>query len=196
MKVLLAGPSPYSAKVLMAAALAGIEVEPVQVDANNGDPRLSQASPLERIPVLVLDDGTGIYDSRLITRHLDRLSAGRLVPADDPLPAERLEAHCDGVQDSLLACVYERRFRPEEMHYQPWIDRHWGKAMRGLDRLPDGLPPSGNDAHLGSIALACLIGYLDLRFAGEWEEGREALREWGEAFDANWPQLAKLKPGA
>ena len=196
MKVLLAGPSPYSAKVLMAAALAGVDVEAVTVDANKGDPVLSEASPLERIPVLLLDDGTGIYDSRLITRHLDRVSGGRLVPADDPLPAERMEAHCDGVQDSLLACVYERRFRPEDMHYQPWIDRHWGKAMRGLDRLPGGLPPHDNSAHLGSIALAALIGYLGLRFEREWEQGREALIEWSDAFDANWPQLAKLKPAA
>ena len=196
MKVLLAGPSPYSAKVLMAAALAGIEVEPVAVDANNGDPRLSEASPLERIPVLVADDGAGIYDSRLITRHLDRLSGGKLVPAGDPLPAELMEAHCDGVQDSLLAIVYEKRVRPQEKHFQPWLDRHWGKATRGLDRLPGGLPPHDNAAHLGSVALAALIGYLGLRFAGEWEEGREALIEWAEAFDANWPQLAKLKPAA
>ena len=196
MKVLLAGPSPYSSKVLMAAALADIEVEPVSVDANKGDPRLAEANPLERIPVLVLDDGTGIYDSRLITRHLDRLSGGRLIPAQDPLAAERMEAHCDGIQDSLLACVYERRFRPEDWVYQPWIDRHWGKATRGLERLPGGLPPNGSDAHLGSVALAALIGYLQLRFEGQWEEGREHLGAWAREFEANWPGLAALKPQA
>ena len=196
MKLLYASASPYATKALMAATLAGVEVEVVPVDATNGDARLAAANPLERIPCLVLEDGAGLYDSRVITRFLDRRSGGKLIPADDPLPAERTEAHCDGVADSLVGWMYEGRFRPEEKIEEAWRDRLWGKAMRGIDHLPAGLPPHGNEAHLGSVALAAVLGYLDLRFAGRWEEGREGLREWAEAFDANWPQIAKLKPSA
>jgi glutathione S-transferase len=198
MKLLCSGASPFVAKVALAAKLLDLDVEHVEVDSTQGDPRLDKANPLSKIPCLVLEDGRGIYDSRVITRYLDRLSGGQLFPrdADALLQAETMEALCDGINDCAVGFMYEMRFRPEEKIHKPWQDRLWGKVERALDAAMAALPPAGSDAHIGSIALAATLGYLDLRFAGKWQNGRDGLVAWNKAFDAAHPTLAGLKPHA
>jgi len=198
MKLLSASPSPYVAKVSMAAKLAGIELEMVSVDATNGDAQLNAANPLSKIPCLVLDDGTGIYDSRSITRYLDRKSGGRLFPTGDQelLVAERMEALCDGLNDVTVGYMYELRFRPEEKVHQPWLERLWGKAENALSATSTMLPPLGKNANIGTCALAASLGYLDLRFADKWKSANPVLEEWNSAFDKAHPELALLKPSA
>jgi len=198
MQLLSSGASPFVSKAALAAKFAGVAVEYVDVDSTKGDARLDAANPLSKIPCLVLDDGTGVFDSRGITRYLDRISGGKLFPASDPelLAAERMEALCDGMNDCAVGCMYELRFRPEEKVHQPWRDRLWGKVERALDAAMESLPPSGVDAHIGSLALVASLGYLDLRFAGQWESGRADLVAWRDAFDAAHPDLTGLKPHA
>ena len=196
MKLLAADASPFVAKAAMALTFAGIEAEIVNVDATNGDTQLDAANPLSKIPCLVLDDGTGVYDSRSITRYVDRLSGGRLFPADDPerLNAERMEALCDGICDCAVGVMYEKRFRPEEIVHQPWMDRLWNKVERGLDEAVNHLPPTGSETHIGSIALAATLGYLNLRFTGKWETGRSQLIEFGDSFASAHSDLAAFLP--
>jgi glutathione S-transferase len=105
-----------------------------------------------------------------------------------------LEALCDGITDCLLSIVYEKRTRPPEMQHQPWIDRQWEKVTRGLDYLNTHLPKTTRKLHGGHFALAALIGYLDLRFAGQWEKGRGKLRGWPKKFEKFFPELANMKP--
>ena len=200
MKLLYAGASPYVSKAAQAAKVAGIDVAFVNVDATNGDPTLDAANPLSKIPCLVLDDGTGIYDSRAITRYLDRQSGGKLYPSDpDALTrAERIEALCDGMNDCSVGYMYEGRFRPEEKVHAPWQERLWGKVERALDAAMADLPATGQDGpvDISSICLSAALGYLDLRFTGKWQGGREALVAWQEQFNAANPELAALKPHA
>ena len=198
MKLLSAGASPYVSKAAQAAKFAGLDVESVPVDSTNGDPVLDAANPLSKIPCLVLDDGTGIYDSRVITRYFDRISGGKLYPRDEAAlqKAELMEALCDGINDCAVGYMYEARFRPEEKVHEPWRERLWGKVERGLDAAMASLPPSGTDAHIGSIALSAALGYLDLRFTGKWEAGRDDLVAWRDQFDAAHPGLVALKPHA
>ena len=198
MKFLSAGASPYVAKAAMAAKHAGIDLETVAVDATVGDAQLDAANPLSKIPCLILADGNSVYDSRAITRYLDRIGNGKLFPKSDPdlSAAELLEAHCDGINDCTVGYMYELRFRPEEKVHQPWLDRLWGKAERGLEALKGKLPPTDSDIHIGSIALAATLGYLDLRFAGKWETGHSELVAWRDAFYENHPDLKALKPSA
>ena len=129
--ILYASASPYSAKVRMAAAYAGIAVDAVIVDTNARPPELFGNNPLGKMPVLLTDDGAAIFDSRAITQYLNRLSGGALFPrnAAKRPEAERLEALADGICDCLLAHVYERRFRPEEKVHQPWLDKQWEKVV-------------------------------------------------------------------
>ncbi|TDK37081.1 glutathione S-transferase [Rhizobium deserti] len=198
MKLLYSPASPYSAKVRMAARHLGIEIAEVKTDTTNAPPELLNNNPLAKIPVLIRDGDSPIYDSIAIMHFLDRKSGGRLYPAKDDkrTQAEVLEALCDGIMDSLLAIVYERRFRPEEKIHQPWIDRQWDKVVRGLDHLEAKLPKTGKKLHGGHFALAAMIGYLDLRFNGQWAEGRPELASWPDAFAKHFADYASMKAAA
>ena len=199
MAVILYGPSsPYSAKVRMAAAWCGVAIESRVVDSNNEAPELLAANPLGKIPVLIADDGETIYDSRVITQYLNRASGSALFPrnAQKRLEAERLEALADGICDCLLAHVYERRFRPEDKIFQPWLDRQWGKTVRGLDHLNASPPKLTKKATGGQIALRVTLGYLALRFEGKWERGRAKLVRWAKRFDERFPELQEFLPRA
>lgn len=197
-RILYAPASPYSAKVRMAAAHAGIAVEAELVDTIPQPDNLTSANPLGKIPVLITDDGVSVYDSRSIIQWLNRESKGALLPRSGAkrTEAETLEALADGLCDCLLAHVYERRFRPAEIVHQPWLDAQWTKVERVLDGLnakPPGLPKRITAGH---IAVRATLGYLDLRFSGQWERGRTRLKRWPARFDAKFPQLAEYLPSA
>lgn len=159
---------------------------------------LLAANPLGKIPVFITNDGKSIYDSRAITQYLNRISGGALYPrnADKRLESEMLEALADGICDCLLAHVYERRMRPEEKIHQPWLDKQWSKATRALDMLAANPPKLTKKANGGQIALRAALGYLALRFDGQWEKGRSKLTRWAKRFDERFPELAELLPRA
>lgn len=80
--------------------------------------------------------------------------------------------------------------------HQPWLDRQWGKASRGLDLLNAAPPRLPKQLTVGQIAVRAMISYLDLRFPGKWEKGRSKLRRWAARFDQKWPDLvAELSKG-
>lgn len=197
LKILYAPASPYSAKVRMAATYAQLPFEAQLVDTSANPPELIAQNPLGKIPVLVTEDGA-VFDSRTITQYLNRISGNALFPrnAAKRLEAERLEALCDGICDCLIAHIYERRSRPEEKVHQPWLDRQWDKAMRGLDHLAAATPRLPKKPTAGHIALRATLGYLALRFPGQWERGRSRLTRWATRFDERFPELAALLPRA
>ncbi|RJG45747.1 MULTISPECIES: glutathione S-transferase [unclassified Mesorhizobium] len=190
-KILYAPASPYSAKVRMAAAYAGIALEGVLTDTNAEPAELIAANPLGKIPALLTDDGEAVFDSRAITQYLNRVSGNALFPRNPAkrLEAERLEALADGMCDCLLAHVYERRFRPEEKVHAPWLDKQWSKVVRSLDLLNANPPKLPKKITAGQIALRATLGYLDLRFGGKWERGHARLKRWAARFDEKFPEL-------
>lgn len=197
-RLLFATPSPYSAKVRMAATHVGIAFEAVPV-ATADDPKLlTDANPLGKIPVLITDEGEAVHDSRVITQYLNRISGNRLFPRNTAkrLEAEKLEAMCDGLCDCLLAIVYEHRMRPSDMVYQPWVDRQWAKAERVLTVLNEAPPKLPKTISAGHIALRAAIGYLAIRFEGKWEKHWPKLKRWAARFDEKFPMLAVLTPKA
>ena len=197
-KIRCAPASPYSAKVRMAAKYAGISFESVLTDTTNPSDDFLVANPLGKIPVLITDDGESIYDSRAITQYLNRVSRNALFPrnAAKRTEAERLEALADGICDTLLAHVYERRFRPEEMWQQSWLDLQWSKSKRGLDALNANPPKLPKKITAGHIAVRALLAYASLRFEGKWERGRSKLVRWAKRFDDKFPELTEYLPKA
>ena len=195
-KVLVSSASPYSCKVLMAAAYAGIPLQAVPVETSDPPAELLNANPLGKIPVLIADDGETIFDSRAITQYLNRQSGNKLYPRNPAkrTDAERLEALADGIADCALAHVYERRSRPEEIVHQPWLDKQWGKVGRALDALDAEPPRLGRKINGGHIALRAVLGYLERRFAGKWEKERGKLKRWAARFDDKFPELKSLLP--
>ncbi|MEL7272839.1 MAG: glutathione S-transferase N-terminal domain-containing protein [Pseudomonadota bacterium] len=193
-----ATPSPFVAKAAMAALHGGVAITIKPVNVGAGDPELDALNPLSKIPCLKLDDGRAIYDSRAITRFLDRESGGKLYPTDHDTATvvETMEALCDGICDCGLSYVYENRMRPPEKVSQDWLDRQLGKILRGLDALNANPPAMGAAMKMDAIACAATLGYMDLRFEGMWRDGRDGLVQWLADFEANHADLAALKPSA
>ena len=196
MKILYSPASPYSAKARMAAQFTGLPFESEIVDTNTPPDILVGNNPLGKIPVLLTDAGDAVFDSRSITRYLDRESGGKLFPVDPAARtrAEVLEALADGITDSLVAHVYERRFRPEEKVHQPWLDRHWAKVARGLDHLQANPPSLAEGLNAGHLALAATAGYLALRFAGQWEERWPWVSAYLASFESAFPAFPDYRP--
>ena len=186
--------SPFGRKVRIPAALLGLEARVAIVLADTGDPAdsLRQQNPLGKIPALIAEDGEAIFDSRVIVEYLDGLAGGgRLFPADlaARIPVLTLQALADGIADAAVLQVYERRMREPAERSAKWVDYQAGKVTRALAALESN-PPEAGAIHVGAIALACTLGYLDLRFAGEWRTGHPKLVAWLDAFAAAVPAFA------
>ncbi len=195
MKILYSPASPYSAKVRMAAHHAGLAVDSEIVKTDEEPALLIENNPLGKIPVLISDDGAAIFDSRAIIHFLDRASGGKLYPANPEArtEAEVLEALADGITDCLLAHVYERRFRPEEKIHQPWLEKQWAKVARGLTWLQTSPVSFVHGVTGGHFALAALAGYLDLRFAGQWETLWPSHGAFLAEFESRFPAYPEFK---
>lgn len=198
MKLLFSPTSPYSSKVRMAARHVGVDLEEIRVNTAESPAELVDTNPLGKIPTLLTDEGTAVFDSRAIMRYLHRIGDTRLYPKKDEkqTEAEVLEALADGICDCLIAIVYEKRFRPPELVSQDAIDRQWAKINRSLDHLDRNLPKVGKKLHGGHFAIAAMLGYLMLRFPGEWESGRAALAAWPAKFAKRFEAYPALRPKA
>ncbi|TXH80837.1 MAG: glutathione S-transferase [Rhizobium sp.] len=197
MRLLCSPTSPFSSKVRMAARHLGIKLEEIHVDTNAGPALLIDNNPLGKIPTLLTGDGEAIFDSRAIMHYFDRRE-GKLYPSKKGkrTEIEVLEALCDGTNECLLSIVYERRFREADKQYQPWIDRQWTKVSRALTHFDAEPPKIGKKLHAGHFALASLIGYLQLRFEGQWEADHGELIEWAKTFEKHFPDYPSMKPHA
>ncbi|HEY5795378.1 MAG TPA: glutathione S-transferase [Bosea sp. (in: a-proteobacteria)] len=193
MLVLRSSPaSPFGRKVKMAASVLGLQdrIEIVPADTNDPAEPLRQQNPLGKIPTLVLEDGTTLFDSRVIAEYLDHLAGGGIFPAGNERFAQlRLQALADGLCDAALLQVYETRFRPEEGRNPAWVANQAGKVERALAVLEAAPPAFGDKPRIGEIALACALGYLDLRFAGTWRADHPRLVAWLDAFAAKVPSF-------
>ena len=194
-KILYSPASPFASKARMAAVHAGFEFESVVTKTDGVPADLIAANPLGKIPALITDEGKGVFDSKVIIQFLNRATGGKLFPknADKRLEAEMLESLADGIGDCAVAIMYERRQRPEDKQYQPWIDKQWAKVTRGLDHLEASAPKLPVKIHAGHIALAANLAYLNLRFP-EWAKGRPKLKRWLRKFSDKHPLLAEMLP--
>jgi len=196
-----APPSPFGRKVRIAAAILGLEhdIKIEAADTNDPADTVRQQNPLGKIPVLIAEDGKAYYDSRVILDYLDhRAGGGGIVPRDPAarIEAERLQALCDGVLDAAILQIYESRFRPAEKHERKWLDHQSDKVVRGLRHLEAEPPALDGTPHVGQIALACALGYLDLRFGGRWRADHPRLVAWLDDFAAKVPSFAATKIAA
>jgi glutathione S-transferase len=194
-------PSPFGRKVKLAASLLGLseQIKIVPADTNDENEPLRQQNPVGKIPTLVLEDGSTLFDSRVILEYLDHLAGGGKVIPSEPkarFAALRLQALADGMTDAQILVVYESRWRPPEIHFKKWVDYQAGKIARGLAALE--AEPPGLDAipNVGQIAVACFLGHRDLRFAGDWRASHPKLVAWLSRFEARVPAFAATKVAA
>lgn len=202
MMILRSSPaSPFARKVRIAMSLLGLadQIEIRDTDLNSADDPIRTQNPLGKVPALILEDGTAYYDSRVILDYLDHLAGGGRILPREPQPrfaALRLQALCDGILEASLLIVYEGRYRPPEMKVPSWLDRQSEKVTRGLAVLEAAPPPIATPPTVGQIALACVLGYRDLRFGGDWRNDHPRLLAWHDKFAAQVPAFAATKVNA
>ena len=194
-------PSPFGRKVNLAAAILGLAAEIRIEPADLGDAADSvrRQNPLGKIPTLVLEGGSTLFDSRVILEYLDhRAGGGKIIPQEPKarFAALRLQALADGMTDAQILLVYEGRWRPPEHHVKKWIDYQADKIKRGLDALESDPPALDPLPNVGQIALACFLGHRDLRFAGDWRAAHPKLVAWLDRFAAKVPAFAATKVAA
>lgn len=189
--------SPYAAKARMAVLHVGFPADPRAVDAIEPTAAFLEANPLGKLPVLLLDDGRAIHDSRVIMRFLDFWSDGQFYPRDAAaqIDAALRESLADGVSDCLQAIMFEKRYRPEDKIHEGWIVRQWEKASRALKLLEAMVAATPVDIDAGALALRGMLGYLSVRFEGQWEDSCPGLVSWLTRFDEAHPELAAVAPG-
>jgi glutathione S-transferase len=188
-------PSPFGRKVKIAAAVLGLGDRIAVEHGDTTDPgsRVRRDNPLGKIPILILPDSTQVYDSRVIVEYLDLIAGGGiLIPSQMPerLRVLRLQALADGIMDAALLRRYEQIRQPGERSAS-WDDNQAGKVERGLAALEDA--PPGGDIDAGTIAVACALGYLDLRFEGAWRGSHPRLVAWLDRFAAAVPAFDATK---
>ncbi|SON57037.1 putative GST-like protein YibF [Hartmannibacter diazotrophicus] len=197
--VLRASPtSPFVRKVRIAAAVLSLSerIEVQVTDAMKDEADFLSQNPLGKIPVLVTADGQSVYDSRVILEYLDHLAGGgRILPADPDarFAALVLQATADGIMEAGVLATYEVRLRPEDQRSPWWIERQKAKIARAVDALEAKAQPLADPLTVGDIALACALGYLDLRFEGTWREDHPKLVAWLDAFAAKVPAFEETR---
>ena len=169
MKLLSAPASPYSRKVRIVLAEKRIECDIERVDVQPVDNPVNSHNPLGKIPTLVLDDGTALYDSRVIVEFLDNASPiARLIPEDnrERLAVRRWEALADGVLDAGLLIRYES-LRPANEQSAAWVAKQAARMRRGLAQMQSDLGDKpwcqGDRYTLADIALGCCLGWITFR---------------------------------
>ena len=185
MKLYTASTSPYARKVRVVLTEKKIECDFIEENPWITETAIPQFNPLGKIPVLILDDGTPLYDSRVIVEYLDTVSpVSRLIPEPhrQRIAVRRWEALADGICDAALTVVREQK-RPAGQQSKDWIDRQFQKMRLGVQELARELEDrpwcSGDAYSLADIATGCALGYLDLRHpAIDWR--------------SDYPNLAKL----
>lgn len=170
MKLVMSPTSPYARKVRIVAIEKHIELELIVDSPSAPDTHVPDFNPLGKVPVLIMDDGETLYDSRVIVGFLDyRTPVHRILSQDHSLrvAARQWEALADGICDAAVLVLLESR-RPIEMQSEAWMQRQLLKVERGLKAMSTQLGDKkwcvDDEFGLADIAVGCVLGFLDLRF--------------------------------
>src|SRR5471030_917205 len=190
MKLAFSAASPYVRKVTACAIKRGINDKVERMKIGTTDPALLPLNPLSKVPTLVLDDGTSIYDSPVICEYLDSIgSAPKLFPPPGPARWKALTQEALG--DGILDATQPRRREialPLDEGRKGYIALQQGKVKEALAVLEKQADSLGMLATIGEITIGCALGYLDFRYANEpWRPGHPKLEAW-------YAKVEKLAP--
>jgi glutathione S-transferase len=177
MKLIGSLTSPYVRKARVVLAEKKIDYDFVLDSPWAEDSAVAKFNPLGKVPVLVLDDDSTLFDSRVIVEYLDNMTPNnKLFPATsrERITIKRWEALADGICDAAATAFLEAK-RPKKLQDPKWIERQRGKIALGLEALAGDVGESpwcfGNSLTLADIAVGSALGYLAFRFPDiAWHE--------------------------
>ena len=171
MKLIGSVTSPYVRKVRVVMAEKKLDYSFELENVWSAETKVHLSNPLGKVPCLVMEDGSSLYDSRVIAEYLDTLTpVCKLLPPNgrDRADVKVWEALADGVLDAGVLARLEKTLRPAEQQSQPWIERQLGKVHAGLHVMSEKLGDSsfcmGNQYTLADVAVGCALGWLSFRF--------------------------------
>ena len=177
MKLIGSLTSPYARKARVVLAEKKIEYDFALDSPWTPESKVPDANPLGKIPVLILDDDTVLFDSRVIVEYLDNVAPNnKLMPGQNRERTEvkRWEAVADGICDAAVLMLLERK-RPAKQQNADWIARQNEKILRSLEFMSTQLGENtwcmGTHFSLADITTGCALGYLSFRFPEiDWRE--------------------------
>jgi glutathione S-transferase len=185
MKLIGTPGSPFTRKVRVVLAEKRIDYDFVNDAPSAAATQVPKYNPLGKVPVLIIDDETAVFDSRVIVEYLDQASpVSRLIPEETRprVQVRRWEALADGCSDAVAAIIAERR-RPRDQQSADWVARQQAKVDRALRIMSEDLGTrnwcSGEFFNLSDIAVGCCLGFVGLRLPD---------RSWS----GDYPNLARL----
>lgn len=186
MKLYCTYTSPYARKVRMVLAEKKIECELVIESPRNSD-IVARYNPLGRVPVLVLDDDTAIFDSPVIVEYLDNAAPNNKLlpqPHRERIEVKCLEALADGLMDAAVA-IRGELMRPENVRDHGAIERNHhaiGRSLQAMEHKVGDQPwLMGTHISLADIAIGAALGYLDFRFGDiDWRAAQPNLTRFYE----------------
>jgi glutathione S-transferase len=189
--------SPFARKCHVVAQELGLKLEVVVVNARD-DEDLRRINPLKKIPALVLDDGSVLFDSAVICEYLNQLGGGKFFPGMSLLSqstrqwkALTLQALADGIMEAAVACRYES-IQPREKQNADFIARYRATIAAGLDALER--VTFAESPTIGEIATGCALGYLDFRYPDiAWRATHPRLADWFAKF-GDYPSMQATAP--
>jgi glutathione S-transferase len=201
MKLLYTPASPYARKVRLLMLEKGIEdVEFAVVNPFDQPDTLTAVNPLSKIPTLILDEGTVLFDSTVICEYLDvsRKSAVTFFPADTALrwKVARRHALADGLMDLCVGLALETLRREESLRSPGWIEHLCGNMRRAVNSIEVEIDDFGEQLNISHLALASALGYLDARAAKyvPWRAENPKLDTWFAEFGNRPSMLATVPP--
>ena len=189
--------SPFGRKCKIVAHELGLKLEvirtlPVQ------DPDFRRINPLGKIPALVVDDGSVLFDSPVICEYLSHRGNGKFFPTDTIWKAaanrwksQVLHALGDGICDAAVSYVMLGR---EPVPPENTRARQLAAIEAGLDAAERA--KFSDPITIGEIAIACAIGYVEFRLPDlDWKSSRPNLAAWYAAFSQR-PSMQATVPAA
>jgi glutathione S-transferase len=171
MKLIGSSASPYVRKVRVVLAEKKLDYSFELENVWSAETTIHLSNPLGKVPCLIMEDGSPMYDSRVIAEYLDTLTpVCKLLPPNgrDRADVKVWEALSDGVLDAAVLVRLEKTLRPAEQQSAAWIERQMGKVHAGLAVMSANLGESpfckGNHYTLADVAVGCTLGWLQFRF--------------------------------
>lgn len=199
MKLCYSATSPFARKSVIVALEKGLkdQIEFTQPDMSDVFKGINPSNPLGKIPSLELDTGEVIFDSIIIAEYLDAKDGNpTLIPSDALERAKVMTLHtiANGMTDAAFSRRWDNTMLPEGERSPTWCDRLKVAMDNSVDELERRVDEFAGEVNIGTIAVACGLGYFDFRFSHEdWREGHPKLAAWYDEFSKR-PSIAETAP--
>ena len=164
MKMYMSNNSPYARRARITIREAGLADKVDEVVISTFE-ELLQCGPGGKIPVLVTDSGHSLCESLIITRYLNDISGGGLLPraTAELEKCLALESVASALMDSVFVRSFEKNQRAEKYQSKHVLERETARSKRCYDALEKVIGTEGEPITLASIALIAALGYADWR---------------------------------